>query len=112
MLKTHIKGLGKTGLDIFFRRVQALWPEAYPFADQRTLSAAEKLGLPSSAEDLRELIEGKWTELDHDSRDRVDEDDEKRKFFAHVLEIAVGIDLEGNVDVAKDEAANQTATSA
>lgn len=42
MLKAHMKGLGKQGLDIF-RRVQALWPEAYSFVDQRTLSAAGSL---------------------------------------------------------------------
>jgi len=85
MLKAHIKGLGKTGLDIF-RRVQALWPEAYSFVDQRTLSAAGKLGLPGSAEDLRELIEENWTHLDYESPDEGDEDGKKRRCFAHVLE--------------------------
>ncbi|KAI9873649.1 MAG: hypothetical protein M1830_010758 [Pleopsidium flavum] len=104
LLKTHIKGLGKTGLDIFFRRVQALWPNAYPFADQRTLSAFEKLGLPGSAKDLKELIEEKWSELKFDDVKGLDEEDQRRKVFVRVLERAVGADLEGKAELAKEEA--------
>ena len=32
-LKAHIKGLAKTGIDIFTRRIQTRWEEFYPFAD-------------------------------------------------------------------------------
>ncbi|KAG9712046.1 hypothetical protein KCU73_g16990, partial [Aureobasidium melanogenum] len=45
LLQENIKGLGKTGLDIFFRRVQWLWPEAYPFVDEKSSRGIEKLGL-------------------------------------------------------------------
>ncbi len=107
LLRGLIKGLGKTGLDIFIRRVQALWPEAYPFADQRSLSAAEKIGLPGSAEELKGLIDQKWTKLKLDEMDEMDEDEKKRKIFVLVLERVVGTDLEGHVDVAKAEAAKQ-----
>lgn len=64
MLKKHVKGLGKTGLDIFARRIQAAWPNPSPFADQRTLSDLQKIGLPDSAEDLKKLLDEHWTELD------------------------------------------------
>ncbi len=105
LLKGMVNGLGKTGVDMFIRRVQALWPEAYPFADQRTLSAAEKLGLPGSAEELRRLIDEKWTELRLDGMDGMDDDEKKRKTFVLVLERVVGTDLEGHCDDAKAEAA-------
>ena len=36
LLRSNIKGLGKTGLDIFYRRVQWIWKEGYPFIDGRT----------------------------------------------------------------------------
>lgn len=32
-LKTHIKGLAKTGINIFARRIQTKWTEFYPFID-------------------------------------------------------------------------------
>lgn len=104
MLRTNIKGLGKTGLDIFFRRIQALWPEAYPFADQRTLAATVKMGLPGSVDDLRKLIDAEWKELNPDDVDGVNEDGKKRNVFMRVLERAVGADLEGNADAVMEEA--------
>lgn len=50
------KGLSATGADIFLREVQAVWPEAYPFADDQVLQAAEKLGLGSDAASLSKLV--------------------------------------------------------
>ena len=104
LLKKSVKGLGKTGLDIFFRRVQAVWTEVYPFVDGRTGSALEKFGLPGDAEELRMLLEEKWSELDVGDVDVKDEDEKKRRVFVRLLERAVGADLEGNIDDVKAEA--------
>jgi len=46
------KGIGDVGADIFFREVQAVWPEHFPFLDARAQKAARKLGLPDEAEAL------------------------------------------------------------
>lgn len=48
----RFKGLGDIGVDIFFREVQTAWPELYPFADKKSLDAADKLGLGTSAKAL------------------------------------------------------------
>ncbi|KAL8718341.1 MAG: hypothetical protein Q9181_008216, partial [Wetmoreana brouardii] len=98
MLKSHVKGLGKTGLDIFARRIQAQWPKLYPFADQRTLSGLQKLGLSDTAEELKKLLDEHWINLDVKGFPG-DEDEKKRRVFVQVLERAVGVDLEGNADV-------------
>ncbi len=52
------KGIGDVGADIFFREVQAAWPELHPFADRRALSAAEQLVLGSDADALAKLASG------------------------------------------------------
>lgn len=106
MLKKNVKGLGKTGLDIFGRRIQGVWPEFYPFVDQRTLAAIEKLGLPGSTEELREALDENWEKLGVKDIDAKDEGEKKRKAFVRVLERAVGADLEGNLDSMKSEAAS------
>jgi hypothetical protein len=46
-LLRECKGIGNVGVDIFFREAQVIWDELYPFADQRALRAARKLGLPA-----------------------------------------------------------------
>ncbi len=51
------KGLGNVGVDIFFREVQAVWDELYPFADRKALKAAARLDLGGSAEDLAPLVD-------------------------------------------------------
>jgi hypothetical protein len=53
----EFKGIGEVGADIFMREVQCVWHEIYPFADQRGLSAAGKLGLGDSAEVLARLVD-------------------------------------------------------
>ncbi|KAL8996446.1 MAG: hypothetical protein Q9169_004040 [Polycauliona sp. 2 TL-2023] len=103
MLRKHVKGLGKTGLDIFGRRIQAQWPELYPFADQRTLSGLQKLGLPGAAVELRELLNRHWTDLNIQGLEG-SEDDKKRKVFVQLLERAIGVDLERNADSVRAEA--------
>ncbi len=108
MLKKNVKGLGKTGLDIFFRRVQGIWPVSYPFADQRTLSALEKLGLPKDADEMKKLLDEHWKELEIKNIEAKDEEEKRRKAFVRVLERAVGADLEGNVDSVRAEAGKAT----
>ena len=103
MLKQNVKGLGKTGLDIFARRIQGLWAEAYPFADQKSISALETFGLPRDPQELKNLLDEKWTDLDVKDLDG-DVSEQKRRTFVRVVERVVGISLEGNSDSAKEEA--------
>ena len=105
MMRKNVKGLGKTGLDIFGRRIQGVWPSFYPFVDQRTLAAVEKLGMPGSAEELRNVLDENWEKLDVRDIEAKDEEEEKRKAFVRILERAVGADLEGNIDSIKSEVA-------
>ena len=104
MLRKNVKGLGKTGLEIFGRRIQGVWPEFYPFIDQRTLAAVEKLGLPGSAEELKDVLDENWEKLEVKDVEAKDEKEKKRKAFVRILERAVGVDLEGNIDSMKSEA--------
>ena len=50
------KGIGDVGADIFLREAQLSWDHLHPFADQRALTAAAKLGLPRTARDLAALV--------------------------------------------------------
>lgn len=54
-LLTSLPGVNDRAVDLFFREVQVLWPEVAPFADQRTLAAARKLGLGRTVADLSAL---------------------------------------------------------
>lgn len=51
------KGIGKVGADIFLREAQAVWPELHPYADDKVLAAAERLGLPRDPTALAELVD-------------------------------------------------------
>ena len=104
MLGTSTKGLGKTGLDIFGRRVQGVWEEWYPFIDERTAKAVERLGLPGDADNLREMMEEHWGKLEVKDVEGKGEE-QRRKAFVRILERAVGADLEGNIESIKAEAA-------
>jgi hypothetical protein len=44
------------GVDIFFREVQGVWDELYPFADKLALRAAERHGLGKDAVALSKLV--------------------------------------------------------
>jgi hypothetical protein len=55
-LLKECKGLGDVGVSIFFREVQLAWDELYPFADQRALEAAGRLGLGSDAQALASQV--------------------------------------------------------
>lgn len=48
-LLKRIPGVGDVAADIFFREIQLLWPELYPFADRLALRAARRLRLGDSA---------------------------------------------------------------
>ncbi|KAF1986568.1 hypothetical protein K402DRAFT_412616 [Aulographum hederae CBS 113979] len=107
LLQENIKGIAKTGLDIFFRRVQWMWEESYPFVDSRSQNALKELGLPTEAEQLSELVERHWEELGSAAVDGdVDVEGKKRRAFVVVLERIVGAHLEGKIDRVKEEAAN------
>jgi hypothetical protein len=44
-LLQEFTGIGEVGASIFSREVQLVWDEQYPYADQRALESAERLGL-------------------------------------------------------------------
>lgn len=52
----EFKGLGDVGVDIFFREIQNVWSELFPFADGRALKAARRLGLGDDARTLAPLV--------------------------------------------------------
>ncbi|KAF4554403.1 Hypothetical protein D9617_4g001570 [Elsinoe fawcettii] len=104
LLQKEIKGLGRTGLDIFFRRVQWLWEEAYPFVDERTARGVEKLGLPKDAEGLRKCIEENWKEISKEGLPK-DQAQAKRRVFVVVCERATSADLEGKGEALVEAAA-------
>jgi len=58
-LLMELKGIGEVGVNIFFREIQLVWPELFPFADARTLADARSLRLPASPEALRRLVRGR-----------------------------------------------------
>ncbi|MBQ1024583.1 hypothetical protein [Micromonospora sp. C95] len=61
-LLTALPGVDDQVADLFLREVQALWGEVAPVADRRALTAARRLGLGRSAEDLAGLAGGRGSE--------------------------------------------------
>ena len=55
-LLKEFKGIGDVGVDIFFREVQIAWQELFPFLDERALTSARSLGLPSNPDALARLV--------------------------------------------------------
>lgn len=108
LLQQSIKGLGKTGLDIFYRRVQWLWPEAYPFVDERTARGLEKLGLPKHPEKLVECLNEHWDKLDTSGLVNADKEAKKRRAFVVVCERASGSELEGKSELLLETAASSS----
>lgn len=47
--------IGPVGAGIFVREVQAVWPQVAPYADDRALKQAGKLGLPTDPDELAGL---------------------------------------------------------
>ena len=58
-LLKEFKGIGDVGVNIFFREAQAAWDELMPFADDRVLKAAKKLGISDNVSDLRKKVKAK-----------------------------------------------------
>ena len=104
VLRRSIKGLGKTGLDIFYRRVQWAWAEAYPFVDARTQVLLEKLGLPKRPEGLVKMIEVRWGEIGFRDGEEYSDEEKRRRAFVVLIERAVGADLEKRIDDVLEEA--------
>lgn len=57
-LLQDIPRVGPVGCDIFCREVQTVWPELRPYFDRRARDGARRLGLPTAAEDLAQLVTG------------------------------------------------------
>jgi hypothetical protein len=104
VLRRSIKGLGKTGLENFYRRVQWQWDEAFPFVDARTQAAMERLGLPKRAEEIEKLVKSRWNDLNPEDGGGHDLETQKRRAFVVLLERAIGADLENNIDQVLGEA--------
>ncbi|QDS68932.1 hypothetical protein FKW77_008423 [Venturia effusa] len=104
LLKASIKGVGPMALNIFFRRIQWLWIEAFPFMDEKTKDAMAALGLPDDAEELFEQVEALWDEMDTDEVAGKDEDERKRRAFTIILERALGAHLEKKTEAVLNEA--------
>lgn len=104
VLRRSIKGLGKAGLETFYRRIQWQWEEAYPFVDSRTQTSLEKLGLPKRPESIVKMIEVRWDELNVKNVEGFTSEEQRRRAFVVLLERAIGADLEKNIDVILREA--------
>ena len=85
-LLTDFKGIGAVGAAIFCREVQLLWPELHPFADDRALVAAGRLGLGEDAGDLTRLVADRDLPRLLSALVRVDADDD----YARVRAMAAG----------------------
>lgn len=49
-------GIGPTGAAIFLREVQGIWPVVSPYFDKKAMEGAERVGLPTEADRLAELV--------------------------------------------------------
>jgi 3-methyladenine DNA glycosylase/8-oxoguanine DNA glycosylase len=49
-------GIGPAGAAIFCREVQGVWTDVSPYADERVIEGARRLGLPADAAELAELV--------------------------------------------------------
>lgn len=103
-LTKGIKGMGRTSVDIFQRRIQGVWKECYPFIDARTRSSVEKLGLDSDPIGLRNQINDVWGEINLGEIKVRGAAEKERMVFVRILERAIGADLEGKTDELLEEA--------
>lgn len=113
LIRSAVKGIGPTGLDIFCRRVQAQWSEVYPFVDGRSAKALRAMGLPDDGEELKDLVESLWGDVKAIAEEQGvivggggdgtqstekgpdHEDALKRAVFVRVVERCAGAELEG-----------------
>ncbi|MFD0135791.1 hypothetical protein ACFVIL_17745 [Streptomyces sp. NPDC127159] len=52
-----VPGIGPTGVDIFLRDVQGVWPEFAPYIDDKARDGARRLGLPTAPGKLGGLVD-------------------------------------------------------
>ncbi|HEY8480355.1 MAG TPA: endonuclease [Spirillospora sp.] len=55
-LLREFPGIGPTGVDIFCREAQAIWPWLRPYVDDQVKKGAERLGLPTDPGELASLV--------------------------------------------------------
>lgn len=103
-ITNSFKGIGRTGADIFLRRIQGLWVECYPYIDDRTAKGLEQLGLPTYEEPLQKHVDEHWKQLQLDDIGGKDEEERKRMVFVRLLERALSSDLEGKTDDVLEQA--------
>lgn len=107
------KGVGKTGAELFARRVQCLedWGKVFPFVDSRGLDALRELGFEvGDADGLKTLIEAEVGfegvgEMAVSGAEGLEGEQKTRVAFVLVLERAIGASLEGNIQDVKKVAA-------
>lgn len=58
-LLQEFPGIGPTGAAIFCREAQLVWTDLAPYADERALRGARRLGLPDDPQRLADLVPGK-----------------------------------------------------
>ena len=58
-LLREFPGIGPTGVDIFCREAQAIWPWLRPYVDGQVRKGAERLGLPTDASALASQVPDK-----------------------------------------------------
>jgi endonuclease III len=58
-LLKEFKGIGPTGVDIFCREAQTVWPWLRPYFDGQARKGADRLGLPTDAEQLADQVPDK-----------------------------------------------------
>lgn len=105
VLRRSVKGLGRSGLDTFYRRSQWQWDETYPFVDIRTQTTLERLGLPKRAEGLAKMIEIRWRDLKFESsRNDFTVEQKRRRAFVILLERLVSAELEKKMSYVLEEA--------
>jgi hypothetical protein len=52
----RFKGIGPAGAAIFCREVQGVWTDLAPYVDKLAADGARRLGLPTSADRLADLV--------------------------------------------------------
>lgn len=109
-----VKGIGKTGAELFCRRVQCLepWEGVFPCADGKSLEACKEIGLNvKDAEDLDQMMkrEVNWTQVGNMGLDKpfseLRKEQKQRLAFVLVLERAIGASLEGRLQDVRRAAA-------
>lgn len=58
-LLQEFPGIGPTGVDIFCREAQSIWPWLRPYVDGQVKKGAERLGLPTDAGELASKVPAK-----------------------------------------------------